>query len=102
MIYLLIKEANLDTFLTEFEEKVLEPQRLLALDVALKATPTRLWVSHKQSISEWSQCQQLLEIRFGENISYTGKKYTGLKNPVDHIENCRTTWRKSPQQEWVH
>ena len=32
---------NLDMFLTEFEGKVLEPQRMLALDVALKATPTR-------------------------------------------------------------
>ena len=42
---------NLDTFLAEFEEKVLEPQRLLALDVALKATPTRWWVSHKESIT---------------------------------------------------
>ena len=93
---------NLDTFLIEFEDKVLEPQRLLALDVALKATLTKWWVAHKQSISEWSQCWWLLEIRFCENMFYIGQKYTGLTNPVDHIENCRTTWKTSPRQEWVH
>ena len=43
---------NLDTFFTEFEDKVLEPQQFLALDLSLKATPTRWWVVHKQSISE--------------------------------------------------
>ena len=42
---------NLESFLTEFEEKVTEPQRLLALDFTLKATPARWWVTHKQSIS---------------------------------------------------
>ena len=47
---------NLYTFITEFEDKVLEPQCLLALTIALKATPTRWWVAHKQYISEWSQC----------------------------------------------
>ena len=45
---------NLDTFLAEFEDKVLEPQCLLALDVALKSTSTRWWVSHNKSISDWS------------------------------------------------
>ena len=38
---------NLETFLTEFEERVTEPQRLSALDFALKYTPARWWVSHK-------------------------------------------------------
>ena len=49
--------ANFDTFLTEFEEKVLEPQHLLEMDVALNATPTKWCVAHKKSISEWPQCQ---------------------------------------------
>ena len=53
---------NLDTFIIEFEEKVLEPQLLLALDITLKATPSRWWVAHKKSISEWPQCQRLLEV----------------------------------------
>ena len=47
---------NLDMFLSKFEDKVLEPQRLLGLDVTLKSTPTRWWDAHKQSISEWPQC----------------------------------------------
>ena len=51
-------------FLVEFEYKVLEPQRLLALDEALKDTPTRWWETHKNSIIGWSQCQRLLTVRF--------------------------------------
>ena len=44
---------NLASFMTEFEEKVAKHQRLSALDFALKATPARWWVAHKESISEW-------------------------------------------------
>ena len=87
---------NLNTFLTYFEDKVMEPQLLLALDVALKATPTRWWVVHKQSVSEWHQCRRLLEIRFGENVSYVGKNYMSLMNRIDHLENCRATWKMMP------
>ena len=42
---------NLYTFLTELKVKILETQRFLAIDVALKATPIRWWVSHKQFVS---------------------------------------------------
>ena len=38
---------GLSDFFQEFEEKVFEPQRILALDVALKATPDRWWATHK-------------------------------------------------------
>ena len=56
---------NLESFLTEFEEKVIETHRLSALDFALKSTPCRWWVTHKQSILEWPQCRILMEVRFG-------------------------------------
>ena len=45
---------NLDIFLCEFESTVPEQQWLLYLDNDLKATPTRWWVVHKQSIVGWS------------------------------------------------
>ena len=92
---------NLDTLLTEFEDKVLEPQWLLSLDVALKATSTRWWDVHKQAILEWPQCRRLLEIRFYDNISYVNK-YIGLTSPVNHLDNYCVTWRSVPRQEWVH
>ena len=44
---------GLSEFFQEFEEKVFEPQRILALDVALKATPTRWWETHKRRIHDW-------------------------------------------------
>ena len=53
---------NLEYFLIKFDEKVTEPQCLLTLDFALKFTPSRWWVAHKQSILEWSECRRLLEV----------------------------------------
>ena len=39
--------SGLSEFFQEFEEKFFELQRILALDVALKATPARWWATHK-------------------------------------------------------
>jgi hypothetical protein len=55
---------DLETFLTQYEDEVLENQRLLALDLALKATPARWWGTHKETITNWYQCKRLLRIRF--------------------------------------
>jgi hypothetical protein len=56
---------DLEAFLTRYEDEVLENQRLLALDIALKATPARWWGAHKETIKDWYQCKRLLRIRFG-------------------------------------
>ena len=56
---------SLASFKTKIEAKFTESQRLSALDFVLKATPTRWWGTHKQSISKWLQCRSLLEIIFG-------------------------------------
>jgi hypothetical protein len=37
---------DLETFLTQYEDAMLENQRLLLLDLALKATPARWWGAH--------------------------------------------------------
>ena len=42
----------------------------------MKATPSRWQVAHKETISEWAQRRRLMEIRFEEEIIYTGQKYT--------------------------
>ena len=44
----------------------------------------------------------MLEIIFWEEISYTGRKYTRLRNHDEHINHCHTTWQEYPWQEWVH
>ena len=43
---------ELSDFLVEFEDKVLEPQWLLALEETLKDTLARWWVTHKNSIPQ--------------------------------------------------
>jgi len=48
---------DLETFLTQHEDEVLENQRLLALDLALKDTPTRWWGAYKETIIDWYECK---------------------------------------------
>jgi hypothetical protein len=55
---------DLETFLTQYKDVVLDNQRLLSLDLALKATPARWWGAHKKTITNWYQCKQLLHIKF--------------------------------------
>jgi hypothetical protein len=78
---------DLETFLTQYEDKVLENQRLLALDLALKATPAIWWGAHKETITNWYQCKWLLHIRFdAEQKNNKQWKYAGLGTPVKHLE----------------
>jgi hypothetical protein len=51
---------DLETFLMQYEDVVLESQRLLALDLSLKDTPTIWWCAHKETITYWYQCKRLL------------------------------------------
>ena len=58
--------GDINTFLEEYEEKVPEYQILLALDIALRDTPTRWWGTHKKDIVTWKECLRLIRIRFGQ------------------------------------
>jgi hypothetical protein len=51
---------DLETLLTQYQDELLENQRLLALDLALKATTTRWWGAHKEIITNWYPCKRLL------------------------------------------
>jgi hypothetical protein len=94
---------DLETFLTQYEDAVLENQRLLALDLALKATPARWWGAHKETITDWYQCKRLLRIRFGaEQKNNKQQKYDGHGAPTEHLEACRTLWKMTPPEEWPH
>ena len=75
-------------FLVEFEDKVSEPQQLLALEEALNATPTCWWVTHKKSITRWSQCRILMIVFFGDIEVYHDGRYDGWNNTGDHLIEC--------------
>jgi hypothetical protein len=77
----------LEEFLIKYEDKVLENQRLLALDISLKATPTRWWGAQKETIQEWYECKWLIHIRFGaEHRSNKMHRYDGQGTHVEHLE----------------
>jgi len=75
---------------------------LRALDVALKATTARWWVTHKYHIEDWLQLKTLIKTRFTSTVVYEGIKYSGDTSPRDHVDMCIEAWKVVPQVEWVH
>jgi hypothetical protein len=89
--------------LTQYEEEVLENQRLLALDLSLKDTPTIWWGAHKETIIDWYQCKRLPRIRFGiEHIGNKQQKYDRLGTLEKHLEACKTRGKMTPPEEWSY
>jgi hypothetical protein len=84
------RENDLKVFLAQYKDEVLGNQRLLALDIALKATPARWWGAHKETIKAWYQCKWLLRIRFSAEQKRNKKhKYDGQGAPAEHLEKCK-------------
>jgi hypothetical protein len=85
----------LEEFLTRYEEEVSDSQRLLALDITLKATPARWWGTPKETIKHWYQCKRLLLIKFGTEqkedrnleIQWTGGTNGTLGEVKSTVEN---------------
>jgi hypothetical protein len=78
--------TDISMFVKTFELQVLEQKRLLALDVVLKATPSRWWDAHIEGMIDWLQCNRLMKIRFdtkGENIV---QKYRRESESTVHVE----------------
>jgi hypothetical protein len=81
--------TDISMFVNKLELWVLEKQRLLALDVVLKATLAIWWVAHRGGIKYWSQCNRLMQVRFVTNEENISQKYTGESDPMVHVEQCR-------------
>jgi hypothetical protein len=82
---------------------VLENQRLLSPNLAIKVTLARWWGTHKEIITYWYQCKRSLGIRFDvEQKNNKHKKYEGKGTLGEHLEKCRTLWKMTPPEEWPH
>jgi hypothetical protein len=46
--------TDINSFVKTFELHIHEQQRLLALDVVLKATLARWWAGHREGMEDWS------------------------------------------------
>jgi hypothetical protein len=93
---------HLETFLLDFEETVPVQQRPLALDDALKSTPTRWWGTHKRNIVNWIQCRTLMTTRFSEQVEGCEVRYTSQSCSKDHVRGCEEAWSCIPQEWWVY
>ena len=93
---------ELSGFLKDFEAKVSEPHCLLEIGEALKATPARWWVVHKETIPKWEQCQWLMIARFDDMEVYHTRRYDGHNIPCSHLREFQILWAPRPKDEWVH
>ena len=75
---------------------------MLALDEALKETPSRWWGTHKKNITEWVQCRTLMTMRFSNQGEGCKFRYIGQSCPKDHVQSYEEAWRKIPKEQWVH
>ena len=94
--------SNIREFLQYYESQVPCPQRLNMLDMALQATPGRLWAMHKKNITTLETCHRLLVVRFGDDVGGVSYRYDGHTNPKEHIEACIQAWQHQSADEWVH
>jgi hypothetical protein len=78
----------LETFLLYFETNVPTQKRLLTMDEALNATPTRWWGTHKRNITDWTQCRTLMTTWFLAQAVSCEVMYTGRSCPKDHVRSC--------------
>jgi hypothetical protein len=81
------------------EEKVVEDQRFLVLDVAFQDTPARWWANHKDLLRTWDDVNQAIKYRFWNKEQLESEKqiylqvaqlFNGEYDPRVHIEQCVT------------
>jgi len=94
--------GDVEILFLEFKGLIVEPQILLALDVALRDTPAIWWVAHKVSIQNWIQCKRLMQIRFCETNGYVSGYYSGMDDPIEHILKCEYVWNELRREAWPH
>ena len=94
--------VDVNDFLYQFEQEIPHEQRMLAIDLAVRATPAIWWHAHKQHIASWDDFKRLTTIRFSNDKECLQKKYTGESDPRSHIQSCEQNWSDIPEDEWVH
>jgi hypothetical protein len=67
----------LEAFLSYFETHVPAQHRFLAMDEALKATPTIWWGTHKINITDRTQHRTLMTTRFSAQVGSYEVRYIG-------------------------
>jgi hypothetical protein len=72
------------------------------MNEALKATPVRLWGTHKSNITDWVQCRTLMTMRFSKQVEGCEARYTGQSYPKDHVRSYKEAWSDIPLEQWVH
>ena len=70
--------------------------------MALQATPTRWWATHKRNITTWESYHRFPIIRFDEDVGDMNYRYDGQTDPRIHIESCIEAWQHRSVNKWVH
>jgi len=77
--------TNVELFLDEFEREVLEEHQFQALELALHATPSYWWGTHKERFARWREYKRMMKLRFRYDNTIMIEKYSGKDDPRDHL-----------------
>jgi len=94
--------TTVDIFLDEFESEVLEEHRFQALELALGATPSRWWGTHKEIFAGWKEYRRMMRLRFEYDNTQVTENYSGKDDRCNHLARWTKAWGTEPQPEWVH
>ena len=84
--------TDVDLFLDEFESEVPQDHCFQALELALRATPTRCWGMHKDSFAGWQDYRRMMKLRFWWVNTRMNEKYNGRDDPHDHLAKWTKAW----------
>ena len=56
--------TDIQDFLEQFEQQIHYEQRIVAMDLAVRATLARWWYAHKKNIASWDDIKRLMAIIF--------------------------------------
>lgn len=89
-------------FMDKFERDVSEEHCFQALYIALRATPTRWWGTHKNNFTNWKEYQRMMKLRLGYANTHITEKYIGKDDSCENLARWTKAWGEEPQLEWVH
>jgi len=75
---------------------VLEKNHFQALDLVLRAKPTRWWGTHKENFDGRREYRRMMKVQFCHQKVEVTKKYDTRSDPCDHLAKWTNAYGAEP------
>lgn len=94
--------GSIKEFLQTFKAEFPRERRLWALNLAMRATPARLWDMHKEAFQDWEECRDMMILRFEPLVEVRFKTLLVPGDLREHFFDWMEKWYDRTTEEWVH